>query len=188
MVLVKPAVITQGRVRKARLAAWLCKFPGDEFRTITERDIQRRNGTCRGTWEASLNHIYSGYRYSAKRRRVRWAISKKKFREITSQNCDYCGTEPSNRSNYGGKSHTYIYNGIDRKDNSRGYTPRNCVPCCGPCNQIKTSLLTHAEMKAAMRAIMRQRKRLREARGQSRSAPKRSDRKARGRRPRASRR
>jgi hypothetical protein len=31
----------------------------------------------------------------------------------------------------------YTYNGIDRVDNSKGYTPENTVPCCKICNKIK---------------------------------------------------
>ena len=27
--------------------------------------------------------------------------------------------------------------GIDRKDNNKGYTNDNCVPCCGFCNKMK---------------------------------------------------
>lgn len=28
-------------------------------------------------------------------------------------------------------------NGIDRVDNSKGYTSDNCVPCCWACNNAK---------------------------------------------------
>ena len=34
----------------------------------------------------------------------------------------------------------YSYNGIDRKDNTRGYEPDNCLPCCGLCNRMKSAL------------------------------------------------
>jgi 5-methylcytosine-specific restriction endonuclease McrA len=36
--------------------------------------------------------------------------------------------------------------GIDRVDNSIGYTPDNCVPCCTQCNRIKLDHLTYEEM------------------------------------------
>lgn len=32
---------------------------------------------------------------------------------------------------------TYIYQGIDRKNNVVGYTPENCIPCCFVCNKAK---------------------------------------------------
>jgi len=30
-----------------------------------------------------------------------------------------------------------VYNGIDRIDNTKGYTPENCVPCCFEVNAMK---------------------------------------------------
>jgi hypothetical protein len=39
------------------------------------------------------------------------------------------------------KSHwgDYTYNGVDRIDNSIGYTKENCVPCCTICNWAKSN-------------------------------------------------
>lgn len=34
----------------------------------------------------------------------------------------------------------YVYNGIDRVDNTKGYTIDNVVPCCGICNMAKGKL------------------------------------------------
>lgn len=31
----------------------------------------------------------------------------------------------------------FLYNGIDRLDNRRGYTVKNSVPCCTLCNYKK---------------------------------------------------
>ena len=36
-----------------------------------------------------------------------------------------------------GNNGDYIYNGIDRLDNSVGYTKENCVPCYKMCNYAK---------------------------------------------------
>ena len=33
-----------------------------------------------------------------------------------------------------------MYNGIDRKDNNLGYTPKNVVPCCSVCNFAKKNM------------------------------------------------
>jgi hypothetical protein len=38
----------------------------------------------------------------------------------------------------------FVYNGIDRRENSIGYTLANCVSCCGPCNMMK-KVLSYAE-------------------------------------------
>jgi hypothetical protein len=34
----------------------------------------------------------------------------------------------------------YVYNGIDRKNNSLGYVSNNCVPCCSECNLMKRKM------------------------------------------------
>ena len=36
--------------------------------------------------------------------------------------------------------------GVDRRDNLLPYTLENLVPCCAPCNGIKSGLLTEGEM------------------------------------------
>jgi 5-methylcytosine-specific restriction endonuclease McrA len=41
---------------------------------------------------------------------------------------------------------TFLYSGIDRKDNEKGYTEENCVPCCKRCNGIKGEWLSYEEM------------------------------------------
>lgn len=55
----------------------------------------------------------------------------------------------------------YFYNGIDRLDNTKGYTPENSVACCKHCNSLKGDRLTPEETKAAAEAI----KRVREQKG-----------------------
>ena len=64
--------------------------------------------------------------------------------------CYYCGSNPTLRhfKVYGASDHgiDFEYNGIDRFDNSRGYDLDNCVPCCGVCNVMK-STLTYRDFK-----------------------------------------
>lgn len=46
--------------------------------------------------------------------------------------------------------------GVDRRDNTQPYTLANIVPCCAPCNGIKSGMLTEEEMRivgAQMSAI-----------------------------------
>lgn len=55
----------------------------------------------------------------------------------------HCGKEPPKEGKVN-RSKTYTYsgisNGIDRKNNSRGYSIINCVPCCTTCNMMKKTL------------------------------------------------
>lgn len=73
------------------------------------------------------------------------------FLSLTQQNCFYCGAAPSNRRNiytpnnysdYRVKEGTFIYNGLDRIDNSKYHTKDNVVPCCKQCNKGKLTMST----------------------------------------------
>ena len=91
--------------------------------------------------EAAFNQLFRDYKWGAKRRKHDFNLTIDEFRELTKSNCFYCGTVPSqlykphDRGNGG-----YIYNGIDRIDNSIGYTKDNCISCCGICNLCKGRL------------------------------------------------
>ena len=57
--------------------------------------------------------------------------------------CHYCGEPPT--ENLSDQTYTYgqgVFkrNGIDRKDNTLGYTVANTVPCCGVCNTAKMAV------------------------------------------------
>lgn len=83
------------------------------------------------------------YKTGAKNRNLKWNLTDEQFREITSSNCYYCGQIPKSihRSSTKNISYNeYIYNGVDRKDNKKGYFVKNCVPCCTICNLAKRNL------------------------------------------------
>jgi hypothetical protein len=86
---------------------------------------------------ASGNALFSVYQRAAKRRGYQFTLLKEEFLRITKQNCHYCGSVPISimkRKDYNG---SYVYNGIDRKNNKEGYTIENSVPCCIICNKAK---------------------------------------------------
>jgi hypothetical protein len=87
--------------------------------------------------ESSRNLLYATYRWHAKERGYPFELTREEFQKLTSQNCSYCGIEP--KQIYQGSTcrAPYVYNGIDRQDNTRGYVSDNCVPCCKPCNLSK---------------------------------------------------
>jgi len=93
--------------------------------------------------EGSFNKFYGGYLYSAGERGLEFALTKEQFRALSKQNCYYCGIEPlqindeKNKDKYNG---VWLHNGIDRKDDSIGYTIDNCVASCKVCNYMKQGL------------------------------------------------
>ena len=90
--------------------------------------------------ESAFNGIYLQYKNSARRRNYEFNLNKIEFRQLISTDCYYCGTKPTQIADYKKGNGTYIYNGVDRLDNTKGYIVGNCVPCCGECNRMKWNL------------------------------------------------
>jgi hypothetical protein len=92
--------------------------------------------------------IYGNYMRAAKRRNYSFDISFDEFSSLITENCYYCGQEPNMTYKYGRttKINQFIeydefkYNGVDRIDNTKGYTDDNCVSCCKICNNSKSTL------------------------------------------------
>ena len=80
------------------------------------------------------------YKANAIRRKLEWDLTLEQFAEITKKDCHYCGAKPNNIAIGKGCNGDYIYNGIDRIDNNKGYTIDNIVPCCKICNYAKRKL------------------------------------------------
>lgn len=104
------------------------------------------------TGQASFNCVFSEYKRSAKKRGFCFELSKELFRKLTSSFCFYCGCKPSQerkpRNGQNLYNGLYVFNGIDRQDNSKGYTLENCVPCCRTCNLMKHSKNAEDFLKA----------------------------------------
>ena len=81
--------------------------------------------------------VLRGYRRGAKDSNREWLLSDEQFFTLTQQRCHYCGQLPSTVSISGKTTGQFVYNGVDRKDNSQGYKEGNVVPCCGFCNKLK---------------------------------------------------
>lgn len=77
-----------------------------------------------GSWQ----YQFKQYQRGAKIRGLAWELTKERFDELTLSNCVYCNAPPVPR------------NGLDRKNNSIGYTDTNSVPCCKICNFAKRTM------------------------------------------------
>lgn len=90
--------------------------------------------------EASYNYLYNKYKRGAANRGYEFLLTNEDFRQLTQQPCHYCGKSPSHMISYSSYNGDYVYNGIDRKDNTIGYVSNNVVTCCGECNKAKGSV------------------------------------------------
>ncbi len=146
---------------------WLCLCDcGNHIEVLTE-NIKRNTKSCgclkseissnnsiklisgRRKFEpkiASARRIWKNYCYKDKLCNITF----EQFLVISKENCIYCGTSPNTQYNYfntlssnsSQKSKNeglFIYNGLDRIDNTKPHTLNNSVPCCQICNRAKNN-------------------------------------------------
>jgi hypothetical protein len=89
---------------------------------------------------ANARKVISYYKRNAKRRNIKFDLSEEDCLNLFKQACYYCDREPFNIINSKYSNGEFIYNGIDRIDNSIGYTLSNTVSCCKNCNAMKKDL------------------------------------------------
>lgn len=76
---------------------------------------------------STFSERYSAYRKAAVDRGYAFELTKQQFVTFWQQPCSYCGS----------KIETV---GIDRVDNTKGYTMENSASCCQVCNRMKMEL------------------------------------------------
>lgn len=94
------------------------------------------------TGKAAENKVIMGYKANAKIRNYSFELKDDELISLFKQDCYYCGASPTNTANTGYDTGSFIYNGIDRIDNSLGYERNNCVSCCKICNIAKHTMST----------------------------------------------
>jgi hypothetical protein len=85
-------------------------------------------------------------------------VSPAQYKALIVRNCAYCDTPPLNMTKFRARDN-FAYNGVDRVDNTRGYTPDNLVPCCKLCNQFKSKLSADAFIEHAEKIVAAAKKR-----------------------------
>ena len=153
-------VLGRAGLTKRGAATWLCKCAcGQEVVVVGTRLRSGSTQSCGcfrseriretnklvprhilPTGEAAFNELFHRMRYSAKRRGHIWDLSNPQVKRITAQACYYCGVEPAQQRSRKDLNGAYMYNGLDRVDNEKGYTLENVVPCCGNCNFAKRTM------------------------------------------------
>jgi hypothetical protein len=147
-------------------AQWLCQCDCGNKAVVRGTCLRRHNGTetC-GCFHqdrilpnglAAQRKLLYRYRRNAKLRGYKWALADGEFYQLTRKPCHYCGTLPTQIARTQATSENYVYNGIDRLDNSQGYTADNAVSCCGTCNAMKATM-TYKEFVEMIERIYRHR-------------------------------
>jgi hypothetical protein len=90
------------------------------------RDRQRNYKQER---KMNIHTHYQNYIKSAAMRNKQFELSIDEFSELVNSRCNYCDSYDE----------TEVI-GIDRVDNTSGYTEGNVVPCCAKCNMMKNDM------------------------------------------------
>lgn len=138
--------------RKGYHALWQCKCDCGNTTNISAEHLNGKrptqscgcgkakppiNYTANG--ESNFNRLHKIYQKMAKEKGRVWELTREEVYRLFSSNCYYCGIAPY-KVKQETKNNPFLYNGIDRVDNSKGYTSDNVVSCCERCNLAKRAM------------------------------------------------
>lgn len=104
-----------------------------------QKNIEKINAKNK-KYQNTIKYAYAKLVYRAKNDlKDKRHLTFEEFKNIISKPCHYCG------------EHSKF--GIDRADNSIGYTFDNCRSCCWKCNKTKRDILTEEQFIIALKAV-----------------------------------
>jgi hypothetical protein len=123
-----------------------------------ERDRRRRADPGRRErkdaktllWYLSPRGRFRNLKVNAANKGREVSLNFEEFISITSLPCHYCGGFNQGRAADSG----LVFCGLDRRDNARGYTLQNVLPCCSWCNRMKFEF-SYEEFLEKVKAIYR---------------------------------
>ena len=98
---------------------------------VLKRKATSKANKLKHQYHKQPKHRYATYKRGAESRGYAFELTIKEFNNLWNKPCSYCNTP-------------ILDIGIDRKDNSVGYTVDNTIACCTTCNFMKGKL-THNE-------------------------------------------
>lgn len=123
---------------------WKCRCECGGEKSVSTGDLKKSHTKSCGCMKnkrefgkSTLRSIFRNYERSATKRDLEFSLTEAEFEAIIGRRCDYCGSEPSQIAHKIGAYGHIVYNGVDRRDNAKGYTADNVASCCGRCNFSK---------------------------------------------------
>jgi len=132
--------------------AWLCKCECGSFKIVKTKYLKDKSvKSCGCLLKNNSNHYkLSSAKKVWKRRYADGNISFNMFLKLSSQNCFYCNNTPNNIANsytynkgttiFAKTNGNFVYNGLDRVNNSKPHNLNNVVTCCWKCNKAKRNM------------------------------------------------
>lgn len=111
---------------------------------LTEKRSQLRRGDKTKYLQKESKNAWYRFRYSTKKRKLKYTISRDFYEELLTKPCHYCGML---------RSSTSLSSWIDRVDNEKGYLIDNVLPCCPTCNKLKSDYLTKEEIEEIIKLL-----------------------------------
>ena len=109
--------------------------------------------TCanKHNWDGVYGPFESQFKEFCKKASHKVELTYEEFLSFTRiKHCTYCydfiNWEP--RARRGGHH-------LDRKDNDKGYSMKNCVVCCAECNRVKSDIYSYEEMREIGKILMK---------------------------------
>lgn len=107
--------------------------------SFKRKDTQQLNCGCTADRFFEAREIFKRYKRNAKRLSRKFNLPFHTFNKMLKQNCHYCGVEPYARFKLRPDTKfVFMYNGVDRTDNTKGYYVGNVVTACRVCNRAKS--------------------------------------------------
>ena len=142
----KLIVVKEVGRHKDRSILWKCKCECGNIVVVKARSLRASETKSCGCLrklekgEAAINRLLRQYQFWAKKRGLSFGLSREDFKKLTRSNCHYCDSAPTRISKRKFGNGDYKYNGIDRKNNNKGYTKGNSLSCCFICNRAKGNM------------------------------------------------
>lgn len=169
-------IVIKRAANKKGHATWICKCDCGKVTKIFGTNL--RNGSTQSCGclrkerscgakkklpfgEAAFRALVRSTKHGAERRGLTWDLTNEQVRNLSSKPCHYCGVLPAQHGTSSRCNGVYLYNGIDRIDNTKGYTIDNVTPCCDICNGAKCKM-TQSDFLAWIRRLCVFRKELEE--------------------------